>query len=79
MAPAQANKADTASTVEEDKIWKQVEFHHVGLIVSAIFGSIAILVSWYLVWRHCTHYHKPWEQKQYVHRASCAEANPRHA
>ena len=43
-----------------------MQFHHFGLILSALFGTIAILVSWYLVWRHCTHYLKPWEQRQYV-------------
>lgn len=43
-----------------------MQFHHFGLILSALFGLIAILLSWYLIWRHCTHYLKPWEQRQYV-------------
>ena len=41
-------------------------FHHVGLVISALFGLLSILFSWYLIWRHATHYLKPWEQKQYV-------------
>lgn len=44
-----------------------MEFHHFGLILSALFGLIAVLTSWYLIWRHCTHYLKPWEQRQYAH------------
>jgi len=43
-----------------------VQFHHIGLIVSAIFGLIAVLTSWYLIWRHCTHYMKPWEQRHII-------------
>ena len=55
---------DDRTIVDEEKLWKRMEFHHFGLILSALFGTIAILVSWYLVWQHCTHYLKPWEQKQ---------------
>ncbi len=43
-----------------------MQFHHIGLIISAIFGLIAVFVSWYLIWRHCTHYLKPWEQRHII-------------
>ncbi|KAG8525801.1 uncharacterized protein KY384_000561 [Bacidia gigantensis] len=66
LAPDSVCFSNGCSAVDEARIWKDVQFHHVGLILSALFGSIAILFSWYLVWRHCTHYLKPWEQKQCV-------------
>ena len=52
--------------VDEAKIWHNMEFHHFGLILSALFGLIAVFMSWYLIFMHCTHYLKPWEQKQSV-------------
>ena len=53
--------------VDEAKIWHNMEFHHFGLILSALFGLIAVFMSWYLIFMHCTHYLKPWEQKQSVY------------
>lgn len=50
--------------VDEEKVWRGMTFHHFGLILSALFGLIAVLVSCYLIWRHATHYLKPWEQRQ---------------
>lgn len=41
-------------------------FHHFGLIVSLTFALIAVLLSFFLIWRHATHYLKPWEQRQCV-------------
>lgn len=41
-------------------------FHHFGLIVSVTFALIAVLISFFLIWRHATHYLKPWEQRQCV-------------
>ena len=52
--------------VDETKIWHSLTFHHFGLILSAIFGLIAVVMSFYLMYRHATHYLKPAEQRQYV-------------
>lgn len=41
-------------------------FHHFGLIVSLTFALTAVLISFFLIWRHATHYLKPWEQRQWV-------------
>ena len=56
----------TRCVVEEVPIWKKVQFHHIGLVISATFGLFAILMSWYLIWRHATHYLKPWEQRHII-------------
>ena len=39
-------------------------FHHMGLIVAAIFAIIATLTSSWLMFMHATHYSKPYIQKQ---------------
>lgn len=41
-------------------------FHHLFLIISAIFGLISVVVSLFLIFRHATHYSKPWEQKHII-------------
>ena len=51
-------------TVEEKALWHNLQFHHFGLILSALSGMIAVLMSLYLMWMHATHYLKPWEQRQ---------------
>ena len=65
-----ANMASRASLiaapVDEVEILPYTSFHHLALILAAVFGLISIVLSWYLIWRHATHYLKPWEQKQYV-------------
>ena len=54
-------------TVNEVALWQGgLIFHQLGLIISAVFGLISVFVAWYLIFRHATHYSKPWEQKQYV-------------
>ena len=57
-------RSNSIITVDESKIWHSMEFHHFGLILSALFGLIAVLMSCYLILMHCTHYLKPWEQRQ---------------
>lgn len=69
-----------ATLVDEIDIMPHVDFHRLGLILSALFGLISIVFSFYLIWRHATHYLKPWEQRQYVinirrFRRSAADAN----
>lgn len=41
-------------------------FHHLGLIISATFGAISLLVAFFLIWRHASHYLKPYEQKYII-------------
>lgn len=41
-------------------------FHDLGLIIAAATALIAVLLSFYLIWMHATHYTKPYEQRQYV-------------
>ena len=48
----------------EIELYGKLTFHDIGLIVSAIFGAIAVLLSFFLMFMHATHYLKPWEQRQ---------------
>ena len=48
-------------------MWKSLTVHHFGLILSATYGAIAVLIAFFLIIRHATHYLKPYEQKQYVY------------
>ncbi|KAF2657244.1 DUF300-domain-containing protein [Lophiostoma macrostomum CBS 122681] len=53
--------------VSKEPLWKGgLTFHHLGLIISATFGAIAIAISLFMLWRHATHYLKPWEQKHII-------------
>ena len=52
------------AVVEEVPVGAGLTFHRFGLIISAVFALIAVVVSGYLIFRHCTHYLKPWEQRQ---------------
>ena len=50
----------------EAAIVGNIDFHHVGLIISAVFGLISIIISFFLIFQHATHYLKPWEQKHII-------------
>jgi predicted membrane chloride channel (bestrophin family) len=54
----------TKWAVNEEPLFGEVTFHHVGLVVSAVFALISVVVAFFLVYKHATHYSKPWEQKQ---------------
>jgi hypothetical protein len=54
------------STDGEVPLFSVVTFHHVGLVVSAVFALISVIISFFLIAKHATHYSKPWEQRQYV-------------
>jgi hypothetical protein len=65
----------TCDSAEQEKervskvgLWGEgtLTFHHLGLIISAACGAIAIVVAVALIWLHVKHYLKPYEQKQYV-------------
>ena len=50
--------------VDENPVWHSFTFHQIGLVLSAIFGGIAVLISFLLMYRHATHYLKPEQQRQ---------------
>jgi predicted membrane chloride channel (bestrophin family) len=52
--------------VDEDPLWKNLTFHHLGLLISAAFGLLALAIAFFLILRHAMHYLRPWEQKQWV-------------
>lgn len=52
--------------IEETPLSIGITFHQLGLLISAIFGLISVLVSLYLIWRHATHYLVPGEQKHII-------------
>ena len=50
----------------EENIVGNLTFHQLGLIIAAATTLFAIIVSFYLIFMHATHYTKPYEQRQYV-------------
>ncbi|KAF1927384.1 DUF300-domain-containing protein [Didymella exigua CBS 183.55] len=70
--PHLSRRAECASdvyeheTISETPLWKSLTFHHFGLIISATFGTIAVVVAFFLIVRHATHYLKPYEQKHII-------------
>lgn len=53
-------------TFDEDPLWKGFTFHHFGLFLGLVFGLIAVLIAFYLIFRHATHYLRPWEQRHII-------------
>ncbi|PSN73946.1 DUF300-domain-containing protein [Corynespora cassiicola Philippines] len=49
--------------IAETPVWGSLTFHRLGLIISAIFGALAVAIAFFLIWRHATHYLKPYEQR----------------
>ncbi|PYH86507.1 DUF300-domain-containing protein [Aspergillus uvarum CBS 121591] len=48
-------------------LWKGgITFHQLCLMVGGVFGLISMIVSFYLIMMHATHYSKPIEQRQYI-------------
>lgn len=62
------------TAVVETPLWKNLTFHHFGLILSATFGAVAVTIAFFLILRHATHYLRPYEQKQYVRSYLCPAA-----
>ncbi|KAK9422734.1 putative Organic solute transporter Ostalpha-domain-containing protein [Seiridium unicorne] len=60
------------STLEEMRIGSETKiagpftFHQLALIIAGGCAAIAILTSFYLMWRHATNYTKPREQKHII-------------
>lgn len=47
-------------------MWNGWTFHYLGLWLSAIFGIIAIAVSFFVIYMHATHYVRPHEQRHII-------------
>ena len=43
-----------------------ITFHRLGLILTALFGLLAVLLSLFLIYQHATHYSKPNEQRHVI-------------
>lgn len=50
----------------EEKLVGSLTFHQLALIIAGASALIAILTSFYLIWRHATNYTKPREQKHII-------------
>ncbi|KIX95022.1 uncharacterized protein Z520_09332 [Fonsecaea multimorphosa CBS 102226] len=66
MGWPQCNSTDEDLSITETPIWDGHTFHTIGLWVAAIFTIIALIVSFFLIVMHATHYLKPWEQKHII-------------
>ncbi|EXJ91030.1 hypothetical protein A1O1_04137 [Capronia coronata CBS 617.96] len=53
-------------TISEDPLWDDYTFHQLGEWIGGGFTIIAILVSFFLIFMHATHYLKPWEQRHII-------------
>ncbi|KAG9663785.1 DUF300-domain-containing protein, partial [Aureobasidium melanogenum] len=53
-------------TINEVPLFGEVKFHHVGLVISAVFALISVIIAFFLIYKHATHYSKPWEQKHII-------------
>jgi len=58
--------ADDPCAVVEEPLAAGLTFHELGLILSGACGLASVLISLWLIYKHATHYLRPWEQKQYV-------------
>lgn len=61
------------TTLEDEPVSREdlsigITFHHLGLILSAAAGLIAVLIAGFMIFQHALHYSRPGEQKQYVFR-----------
>ncbi|KAL2357835.1 organic solute transporter subunit alpha/Transmembrane protein [Cryomyces antarcticus] len=50
----------------EVPLWSGITFHRLGLVLSATFALISVCITFWLIFRHATHYLKPWEQKHII-------------
>ncbi|RVX71172.1 hypothetical protein B0A52_03538 [Exophiala mesophila] len=66
MAWPVCNTTEEDMIISEDPIWHDYTLHHLGLWLSAAFALVAILVSFFLIFMHATHYLRPWEQRHII-------------
>jgi len=53
--------------IKEDPLWHNGPiFHHFALFLCAVFGGISVIIALFLVFRHATHYLKPYEQRHII-------------
>ncbi|KAF2751462.1 DUF300-domain-containing protein [Sporormia fimetaria CBS 119925] len=55
--------------VSNKALWPEYPFltvHNIGVVVCGTFATIALSLSFYLIWRHATHYLRPYEQKHII-------------
>ncbi|KAG8628933.1 hypothetical protein KVT40_002798 [Elsinoe batatas] len=53
--------------INEEALWENgLTWHHLGLIISAVFGLISVVVALWLIFQHAIHYSKPSEQKHII-------------
>ena len=50
----------------EEPLWHGFTFHHFGLFLALVFAAIAVLVAFFLIFQHATHYLRPWEQRHII-------------
>jgi bacteriorhodopsin len=53
-------------TLSENPIYHGHTFHNLGLWMSAIFGVVAVALSFFLIFMHATHYLRPYEQRHII-------------
>lgn len=56
-------------TVAEEPLWPEwspMTFHEFGLGLSSLFGLISVLIAFYLIFQHATHYLVPSQQKHII-------------
>ncbi|KAF2735975.1 DUF300-domain-containing protein [Polyplosphaeria fusca] len=61
-----ASDAKEGEHIDEEPLWHRLTFHHFGLILSATFGLLALVIAFFLILRHATHFLRPWEQKHII-------------
>ncbi|KAH6664162.1 organic solute transporter Ostalpha-domain-containing protein [Halenospora varia] len=60
-------KADlNTPMVVVDPVWHGYSFRTLGWVLASIFAGIATMLSLYLIWRHATHYSRPYEQRHII-------------
>lgn len=63
---AYCNETLEHSTISEVPLWGKVTFHYFGLFFAAVFGGISVIIALFLIFKHATHYLRPWEQKHII-------------
>lgn len=51
---------------KESPVMGTLTYHHLGLIVTAVFGLLATIIGLLIILNHATHYSKPHEQKHII-------------
>ncbi|KAF2270046.1 DUF300-domain-containing protein [Lojkania enalia] len=65
-AVCESAEHEKVGTGDEEPLWHSLTFHHLGLILSATFGMLAVVIAFFLILRHAMHYLRPWEQKHII-------------